>query len=592
MQESVKVSSDYFRQFASIKQKSQLIHRVFSHFGFLFLSLYGFSQAPKSTYPLNYFNNPLRIPIALAANFGELRQNHFHMGLDIRTENRVNLPVYASADGYIARIKVEPFGFGQAIYINHPNGYTTVYAHLNKFFPALERYVRQQQYKKESWKIMLDFAPVLFPVKKGELIAYSGNTGGSLGPHLHFEIRRTSDDLNLNPMLFNLPIPDNTDPVIQRLALYDGTRSVYDQTPKILPLIKSGGKYSTGKDTIKASVPVLGLAIGAFDTQTGSRNPNGIFKVRLSDNNIPMVSFELDSISYLYTRNINGHIDYKTKALGGPWLQQIFILPGLTHSIYKSINGNGFINLEDGKVHTIVIEVADAYGNHSLLRQNFLYDHIKIPTENSSSRIFHAGTMEAVESDRCSFYICENCLYDSAHINISESDSPLPSSVSGVFSIGNSYIPLQDLMVIRIKPSRVLSEQEKNKVVMMRTADHETEVKKVDWQNDWATGQFRDFGQFQLVEDNTPPVIRLLGNQNKKREKTPFIRVSFVVTDDLEVIKNVRATLDGEWLRCTNDKEKAFIYKDDKSWAPGKHELKIVAEDEAGNRAEAVFVIG
>jgi hypothetical protein len=513
------------------------------------------------------------------------------MGLDIRTEGRQNLPVYASADGYIARIKVEPFGFGQAIYINHPNGYTTVYAHLNEFFPSLAKYVKLQQYKQESWKLMLDLPPNLFPIKKGELIAYSGNTGGSLGPHLHFEIRRTSDDLNLNPMLFGLPIPDNTKPVIQRLAIYDGNRSVYDQIPKIYPLINKGGEYSTGKDTIMVSVPNLGLAIGAFDTQSGSQNPNGIFKAMLSDNNIPICSFELDAISYLYTRNINGHIDYKSKVLGGPWLQQLFILPGLSHSVYTAQNGNGFINLSDGKVHRILIEVTDAYGNKSLVQQYFQYNGTRTLDDYASSRIFRTGIMEAAESADCAYYICESCLYDSAHINYSESDFVLPEVISKLISIGNNYIPLQDLITVRIKATRALSDAEKNRVVMMRNSGREMEVQKVEWQNEWATAHFRDFGNFQLVLDNYAPIIRLQATHKNKSKKSPSDQISFVVSDNLESIKNVRATLDGKWLRFTNDKEKAFIYKKDEHWTPGKHELKIVAEDAAGNRAVAVFEV-
>jgi murein DD-endopeptidase MepM/ murein hydrolase activator NlpD len=145
-------------------------------------------------YPQNYFRNPLNIPMELVANFGELRANHWHMGLDIRTQQKQNLPVHAAAEGYITRVKIEPGGFGRAIYINHPNGYTTLYAHLNNFFPALEQYVKAEQYKLESWQVELEIAPNLFPINKGSFIAYSGNTGGSQGPHVHFEIRETKTD--------------------------------------------------------------------------------------------------------------------------------------------------------------------------------------------------------------------------------------------------------------------------------------------------------------------------------------------------------------------------------------------------------------
>ena len=194
------------------------------------------------TYPQGYFRNPLDFPMSLAANFGELRPNHYHMGLDIRTQHKENQPVHAAADGYVARVEIEPGGFGQAIYIRHPNGYTTVYGHLNQFFPALAAYVHQQQYRLQSWQVDLTPEPGLFPVRKGDFIAYSGNTGGSQGPHLHFEIRRTAGDINLNPLLFGLPVPDQAPPTLLRLAWYDRNEGIYEQSPHILPIRKNGGE--------------------------------------------------------------------------------------------------------------------------------------------------------------------------------------------------------------------------------------------------------------------------------------------------------------------------------------------------------------
>ena len=198
-----------------------------------------------AAYPQDYFRNPLDIPISLAANFGELRPNHYHMGLDIRTQHRENLSVYAAAEGYVARVEIEPFGFGQAIYIRHPNGYTTVYGHLNRFFPALEAYVHEQQYRQQSWQVDLAIPRGLFPVKKGEFIAYSGSTGGSEGPHLHFEIRLTAGDINLNPLLFGLPVPDRTPTAILRLAWYDRNQGIYEQSPLILPARKMAASPAT-----------------------------------------------------------------------------------------------------------------------------------------------------------------------------------------------------------------------------------------------------------------------------------------------------------------------------------------------------------
>lgn len=160
------------------------------------------------------------------------------MGLDCRTEQVVNKPVYAAADGYIAKVKIEPFGFGRAIYINHPGGYTTLYAHLNDFYDPLEKYITQKQYELKCWAVFLDIPPNIFTVKKGQQIAWSGTTGGSQGPHLHFEIRETGTDKVLNPLLFNMPITDKIAPDIIRLAVYDRSKSTYEQSPGLFSLKK------------------------------------------------------------------------------------------------------------------------------------------------------------------------------------------------------------------------------------------------------------------------------------------------------------------------------------------------------------------
>src|SRR5580658_21837 len=253
------------------------------------------AQSPPSLfvspeYPQHYFRDPLGIPMSLAANFGELRPNHYHMGLDIRTQHRENLPVYAAADGYIARVQIEPFGFGQAIYIRHPNGYTTVYGHLNHFIPALAAYVGQQQYRQQSWAVDLMIPPALFPVKQGDQIAWSGNTGGSQGPHLHFEIRLTAEDVNLNPLLFGLPVEDRVPPKITRLAWYDGDQGIYDQSPHIIP--------ATSGQMLTVPVARIGFAISASDAQSGSSNPNGIYRAVLEEDSRPVLGFQLDHISY------------------------------------------------------------------------------------------------------------------------------------------------------------------------------------------------------------------------------------------------------------------------------------------------------
>ena len=232
---------------------------------------------PEKDYPSNYFRYPLAIPLKLNANFGEMRPNHFHMGLDLFTLRKENLPVYAPADGWISKIKIDPNGFGNAIYVSHPNGYTTLYAHMNTFPPGTAKAIKEEQYAKQSWKGDVDFEQDQFPVKKGQLIGYSGNTGASAGPHVHYEIRRTEDDACLNALLFH-KVYDITPPDIARLAVYDRNKSTYEQTPRTMGLVRAAGGYTVSGGTLTVNSSRISFALVATDRITGVPNNNGIFE--------------------------------------------------------------------------------------------------------------------------------------------------------------------------------------------------------------------------------------------------------------------------------------------------------------------------
>ncbi|HRO45420.1 M23 family metallopeptidase [Agriterribacter sp.] len=542
-----------------------------------------------NSYPKGYFIKPLNIPASLSGNFGELRPNHYHMGLDFKTNRAENLPVHAAADGYIARIKIEPFGFGRAIYINHPNGLTTVYAHLNAFFPKLEAYVKQQQYKLESWNVYLDIPMELFPVKQADVIAYSGNTGGSQGPHLHFEIRDTETDTNLNPILFGFLIADNVPPVIQRLAIYDRNKSLYDQSPKIITIKKTAEGYITVPSTITVSSDKVSFAVTSYDAQSAAPNQNGIFQGILYDNGAEIIRFTMDTISYYNTRYLNAHIDYKTKANGGPYLQHLSELPGYVNSIYRQQKGNGVIRLTEGTAHNIRIETKDAANNAATLRFKIQYKPSATAPAAPSGKMYYPFMINVGEgSADCEFYIGEGGLYDSVQIAYRRSVSVNPVVVSAIHTIGAAYIPLQEGLVVRIKPDSALLPGKMNRVLMQRFAGTKKEIRKVEWQNGWAVAKFNSFGSFQLVLDETPPEIIPVGFKSGQ-DMSKASRLLFTATDNMGGIKNFRAELDGKWLRFTNDKGKNFIYIFDEQCTPGEHTLKISVADEAGNVAEQVF---
>jgi murein DD-endopeptidase MepM/ murein hydrolase activator NlpD len=538
---------------------------------------------PAKNYPKNYFVWPVKATPALAANFGELRPNHYHMGLDCKTEKRENLPILAAADGYIAKVKVEPWGFGRAIYMNHENGTTTLYAHLNAFYDDLENYVKEQQYKQKSWAIFLDIPPHLFDVAKGREIAKSGNTGGSQGPHLHFEIRDTKTDKVLNPLLFGFAIADNVAPDVLRLAIYDRCISTYEQTPKYIPIKKVNGVYQANLTTVNTDK--VSFAITAYDRYSGSTNQNGIYEASLYDNEKPIVGFQLDSISYDETRYLNAHIDHKVKGTGGPYLQHISKLPGYPEGVYKLVNGDGVINVEDDSVHHIKILVKDANGNTSILKIDVQRKLNGAPKYLDTAyyqqkKLFVPGYVNIFESENCKFYLPENALYDSIRFRFAAIQ---PNVGNTIYQLHSYTIPVHTRFPISIKAASTLP----NKMVMARYYKDKKDFAPTTFANKWFTARFRDFGNFQLITDTTPPTITPVGfkdGANVSKQKA----IKFVIVDNTEDL-DFTATLDGNWLRFSNDKGKTFVYTFDEKCSAGEHELKIVATDMVGNESIKVY---
>jgi Peptidase family M23 len=540
-------------------------------------------------YPKGYFIYPVKSTIGLNANFGELRPNHWHMGLDCKTEQRENVDILAAADGYIAKIKIEPFGFGRAIYINHPNGYQTLYAHLNDFYPALEKWVKEQQYLKKSWRVYLDSIPAnLFVVTKGQFIAKSGNAGGSQGPHLHFEIRETKTEKVLNPLLFGFNIPDNVKPQINKVVVYDRCQSVYEQTPRIIPV--KGDKANP----INIKTEQISFAIAATDAVSGSTNPNGIYEATLFDNEKPICGFQLDSIGYDETRYLNAHIDYKMKANGGSFVQHLSALPGYTSGVYKQFNGDGIINIIDGLVHQIKIIVKDPAGNlsvvnFSIINKDVANTRCKDSFNVITSSKFFPNMVNVFDHDDIFFFTQKNAMYDSIHFKYGKTTGNYIGMYSDVHQVHYASVPMHNYFTMNVKSNKIIPEEAKNRMIIKRFyGGGKFDAVKATPKGEWYSADFRGFGNFILIYDNIPPTIVPVGiKEGVNLSKASGF--SFVIKDENEETKNFKATLDGEWLLFTNDKGITFKHKFDEHTTPGPHQLKIYIEDEAGNSTEKVY---
>lgn len=300
-----------------------------------FSSFSVFSQT--ETYPQNYFRPPLNLAPQASGSFGELRSNHFHSGTDYRTNQREGYPVYAVADGFVSRARVQIGGGGNALYIDHPNGYTSVYMHLLKYNHEIASIVKNKQYSDQ--KFAVDFSPGknLLPVKKGEIIAYTGNTGGSTGPHLHFELRDTRTEKTINPQLFGLLIPDNIPPILSGFTVYRlGDVPFSENTPREnISITGANGVYKL--NTAKP-IPVngnTGFGIIAIDPNSASANRNGIYSIELLLDGEPIFESILNSFYFHHSRAINSYIDYPTYILKSQRIQKSFVEPGNPLTIYQ-----------------------------------------------------------------------------------------------------------------------------------------------------------------------------------------------------------------------------------------------------------------
>jgi hypothetical protein len=546
-----------------------------------FFSLFLLAQPPS--YPKNYFRNPLGITMELAANFGELRPSHWHMGLDIRTAQKENLPVYAAADGYIAHIGIRPQSFGRFIIINHPNGLSTLYAHLNDFYPELEEYVTAQQYKQESWAVELNFDAKQFLVYKSRLIAYSGNTGGSQGPHLHFEIFDTKTEKRFNPLLFGFPLQDNVTPTLVKLALYDRNRTVYDQTPAFFYLKNTDSGYIIPKmPVLRTGLHKISFAIQAYDRLSGSTNPNGIFSAKLYLDDQPQLSFVLDSIDYDETVYMNAHIDYKEKANGGSYLQHLSQLPGDRGAAYKQIRGDGVISFADTSIHQVSIDVKDANNNTSQINFAIQYSDslasllpVRLPSYH-----FAPNKVNELKKPNFEMYLPEGCLYDSILPLYFQTNPGVANAVSDLHQVSDATLPLHQDITVRIKPNKAIPAEWKDKMVMIRSSRGNT-IRKAQLENNWLIAKFSDLGTFRAYVDLTSPQINELGKSDTINLSAAS-RIVFTPTDNFGIPK-FRAELDSQWIRFTNDKSRNWIYTFDERCPYGMHELKVTVEDIVGN---------
>lgn len=532
-------------------------------------------------YPSSQFRYPLDTSASLVGNFGECRPNHFHSGIDIRTFGKENLKVYAIEDGFVSRIKIEPGGFGNAIYVTHFNGYTSLYAHLNRFYPELEEYVRRKQYATESWAQDFMIPPHEFPVRKGKMIAWSGNTGSSQGPHLHMEIRDTKTDAPLNGLLFYKSLKDNKPPKIKQLAVYQGHKSIYEQKPLLLPISNQNGIQSISSEVISVASDKVFFGIEADDFMEIATGTLGIYEMRMYVDDQPYFAWQMDDISYDITRYMNAIADYKVKKNGGPWIQLCHRLPNDKLTVYKSFTKeNGMIDLSQGKIRKIRIEVYDTKYNKSTLEFN-VKGSVKEAGSTNCNSLFKAGEENAFKNEYMELTLPEEALYD--NICFVTKSIPGSNTISPKYQIHYNYVPLHTYFDLKLKPSVAIAPTDRDKMALVRFPFGKETHKKgkaAKWKDGFAMAQVREFGDYEIVLDRKPPLITsTIKNADKV---TTAKRLNFVIKEETTSVAKVTATLDGKWLRLVQRGDN-YYYEMDNHFPSGTHTLVIEAADENNN---------
>jgi len=541
----------------------------------------------QQNYPTNYFGSPVEFRILLSGTFGELRSNHFHSGIDIKTQGVEGQNVHAVADGYISRISVSGTGFGKALYVSHPNGYTSVYGHLSAFSDSIGIYVKSQQYQKEQFTVTLYPPKDMFVVKKGEIIAKSGNSGGSDGAHLHFEIRESRTEFPINPLLFGFKVKDLTKPRILGLRFYpvNGNSSV-NKHSKIFDVdVKGWGmnhkivKY----DTLQVSGKI-GFGINAYDMLDDSNNKNGVYSIQLWIDSTLIYSDHLEKFSFDETKYINSFIDYAEFIQHKKRYQRSIIDPGNRLSIYDDVLDQGIYNFTDSSYHKFKYELKDAAGNISQLTAVLKSLPPKDSIESAvigMDNWFVYNSENKFETDSIKLDFDKGTFYRSFKFEYQKDKSP-KGSYSALHKIHTENVPLHKSYEIKIATNN-LPKQLQGKALIAQLSKDGVQAVGGIYTDGFVVGKASNFGDFMVVVDTIRPTITPL-NINKDKNGTSYKFINFLIKDELSGIKSYRGTLNNKWILMDYDpKNDKLSYRVDELLKKGKNNFKLEVKDAKDN---------
>lgn len=533
------------------------------------------------------FGSPVDHQIRLSGTFGELRPNHFHSGIDIK--GGIGLPIYAVEDGYVARVKVSSAGYGKTIYLKHPNGYTSVYAHMNHFFPELEAYIKKLQLSKKSFEVQDYPSAIQFKVKKGQKIGEIGMTGRSFGPHLHFEIRKSSNSHPVNPLRFNFAVKDQRQPIINQIRVYEMDADRHINQAVSYDTHRSGDHYLIDKDTLYVNSTSCGVAVKTYDLMDEVSNWNGVYNIKMKVDGDLKWEFVMDEFSFGESRYVNAHMDYEEQVSKKSYFNRCFLLPGNKLSTYKNVKANGVITVNPNKAKEILIQVRDIAGNERNIR---FWLKQKKNAESISSTPFNYilpyNEKSVIQQSGLEATIPKGCLYEDLYLSVVEQFEDSSDIYSTVYNFGDYTIPAHKYFTLKIKPFSIPEPLRSKAYIAYCDKDGDTSNYGGQWDGRFLSAEVRNFGQYMVKIDTVAPSIKELSCPSKAKVGS---KMSFEAKDDVETSGKVKylryhGTVDGEWALVEYDAKKdRFTYYVSKDLDKGKHIFRLEIKDALKNKA-------
>ncbi len=539
------------------------------------------------------FISPVKIPLSLSANFGELRLDHFHSGLDIKTQGVIGKEVVAAASGYIYRISISPGGFGRALYLRHPSGYSTVYGHLDRFIPEVEEYIVSQQYEKKSYLITVYPPKDKFRFEQGDLIAYSGNSGSSSGPHLHYEIRKSESEMPVNPLLFEFGTGDDIVPVIEKLAVYPVTKNtLINNQNKMRKYIVAGGHgnyYIPAGNEINISGSA-GFGIKSYDLLNDSYNKCAVYSIEMKIDSVSLFKYVMDEFSFSESIYINSHIDYETYIRERTYYERTYLLPNDKFSAYQDVVNRGIFNFNEDRIYHVEITTADIHNNKSTLAFIVRGMPPKIQEKpvytDNSQYIMPYNRSNRFNTEDVSISFPAGSLYDTLYFKYWKA-AGLKEMLSEVHYIHDKFTPVHTAYTLSIRPSVIPEGKESKMLIIQLSDDFKKSALSSSFNNGVVTAKPSSFGMFYVGIDTVAPMITANGltpgiDLSGKKD----IRIRIRIYDELSGIKKYEPYIDGKWALFEYDqKNNIIIYRfDPERIARGTmHHMTLKVSDNADN---------